>query len=50
MLKVKDIMSKNVVTVSPDMDIVQVAAILLEKRINGLPVVDSNGRLVGIIC
>jgi len=43
-------MSKNVVTVSPDMDIVQVAAILLEKRINGLPVVDSNGRLVGIIC
>jgi CBS-domain-containing membrane protein len=50
MLKAKDIMSHHVVTVSPETGIVEVARILLEKRWNGLPVVDSGGRLVGVIC
>ncbi len=50
MLKVKDIMTKEVISVSPDTEIVQAAKILLEKRINGMPVVDEQKRLVGIIC
>jgi CBS domain-containing protein len=50
MLKAKDIMTKEVITVSPDTDIANAAKILLEKRINGLPVVDAFGRLVGILC
>lgn len=50
MLKAKDIMCPNVVTVSPDTGITETVAILLEKRINGLPVVDKKGRLQGIIC
>lgn len=50
MLKAKDIMTKNVVTVTPDMEIAQAAKILLEHHFNGLPVVDEKGRLVGIIC
>lgn len=50
MLKAKDIMTKEVVTVSPDTEIANAAKILLEKRINGLPVVDAFGRLVGILC
>jgi len=40
MLKVKDIMSKQVITFSPDTEIAHAAKLLLEKRINGAPVVD----------
>jgi CBS domain-containing protein len=50
MLKVKDIMTKEAITVSPDTEIVNAAKILLENRINGMPVIDAFGRLVGIIC
>jgi CBS domain-containing protein len=50
MLKVKDIMTKEAITVSPDTEIVSAAKILLENRINGMPVIDAFGRLVGIIC
>lgn len=50
MLKARDIMCRNVVTVSPESGIAETVAILLEKRVNGLPVVDRKGRLQGIIC
>ena len=50
MLTVKDIMTTEVITLSPDTDIVQAANILLENRINGAPVVDGQGRIVGILC
>jgi CBS domain-containing protein len=50
MLKVKDIMTKELITVSPETEIVNAAKILLEKRINGLPVIDASGRLVGVLC
>jgi CBS domain-containing protein len=50
MLKVKDIMTKEVISVSPETEIVTAAKILLENRINGLPVIDPFGRLVGILC
>ncbi len=50
MLRVEDIMTKEVITVSPDTEIVHAARLLLEKRVNGFPVVDETGRLVGIIC
>ncbi|MGD9329799.1 MAG: CBS domain-containing protein [Desulfobacterales bacterium] len=46
----KDIMTRNVITVSPDTDITQATKILLEHRINGLPVLDADGKLVGIVC
>ncbi len=50
MLKVKDIMTKDIITVSPETEIVKAAKLLLKKRINGLPVIDASGRLVGILC
>jgi CBS domain-containing protein len=50
MLKVKDIMTKDIITVTPETEVVKAAKILLEKRINGLPVVDDSGKLVGILC
>lgn len=43
-------MTRNPVTVSPETEILQAAKLLLEKRINGVPVVDDTGKLVGIIC
>jgi len=49
MIRAKDLMTKDPVTVSPETEIVQAAKILLEKRINGVPVVD-NEKLVGILC
>jgi CBS domain-containing protein len=51
MLTAKDIMTTaNLVTVSPDLEIVEAARILLDSHINGLPVVDETGKLVGILC
>lgn len=47
---VKEIMSSNPITATADMEIFKAAKILLDRRINGLPVVDDTGRLVGIIC
>ncbi|MFO8166069.1 MAG: CBS domain-containing protein [Thermodesulfobacteriota bacterium] len=50
MLKVKDIMTKDVITVLPEMEIAHAAKLLLEKGINGVPVVDETGKMVGILC
>lgn len=50
MLKAGDIMTKEVIAVHPETEIVQAARLLLEHHINGLPVVDQEGRLEGIIC
>jgi CBS-domain-containing membrane protein len=50
MTTARDIMTREVITVTPDTDITQATRILLENRINGLPVVDENRRLVGIVC
>lgn len=49
MLQAKDIMTRDPITVSPEMEIVRAAEILLEKGINGVPVLDK-GKLVGILC
>lgn len=50
MLKAKDIMAREIITISPEARTLDAARILLEKRINGLPVVNADGRLVGILC
>ena len=50
MITVRDIMTKDLITVTSDMSISKAAKILLENRINGAPVVDDNGSLVGILC
>ena len=50
MFKVKDIMTRELITVSPETEIVHAAKLLLENRINGAPVMDKMGKLVGILC
>ncbi len=46
--KVKNAMTKKVITVSPEEDVSKAAKLMREKRINRLPVVD-NEKLVGIV-
>ena len=48
-IKVRDIMKKSVHTVPADFTIEEAAALLLEYKISGLPVLDESGRLSGII-
>ncbi len=50
MLRAKDVMTTDPITVSPDMAITYATKFLLEKNINGVPVVDEAGKLVGILC
>ena len=49
MLKVKDIMTREIISVSPETEITKAAKILLDNRINGVPVIDAFGRLVGVL-
>lgn len=48
-IKIKDIMTGDPITVPPDYTIEETAEILLNKKINGVPVVDSQGGIVGVI-
>ena len=49
MTTAKNIMTKDVITVAPDDDIIYAVKILLEKKFNGLPVVE-DGIVTGILC
>jgi CBS domain-containing protein len=49
MVKAKDIMTKEVITVSPDTTVEGLGRLLIEKGISGAPVIDSNGKLFGIV-
>lgn len=50
MLIASDIMTTDVVTVKKETPLKELAAILYQRHINGVPVVDDDGRLIGIIC
>ncbi|MTI48659.1 CBS domain-containing protein [Sporosalibacterium faouarense] len=47
--KVKDIMTKPVIKVEEHEEVHEIANIMLEKQVNRVPVVDEEGRLVGIV-
>lgn len=48
-IKVRDYMAANLVTLSPDMEILRAIHLLVEKRISGAPVVDEQGNMVGVL-
>ena len=48
-MRAVDVMTTDVITVDPDTTVQALAAMLAERGISGAPVVDSSGRLVGII-
>ena len=45
----RDYMSTKLVTFTPDLEIHRAIKVLLKRRISGAPVLDAEGRLVGII-
>jgi CBS domain-containing protein len=47
-MKVEDVMTAPVITVSPETPLKRAAALMLEHRISGVPVV-ADGRLVGVL-
>jgi len=49
MLKAKNIMTKDVVTVSPDATVEELGRLFIEKQISGAPVVDAAGKLFGVV-
>lgn len=50
MMTAKDIMETQVISVSPDMEIKKAVTLLLDNHINGVPVVDDENRIVGLLC
>ncbi|MDX1413474.1 MAG: CBS domain-containing protein [Candidatus Promineifilaceae bacterium] len=48
-LEVERVMTPKPSTISPDQTINEAANIMLQERISGLPVVDENGQICGII-
>jgi len=48
-MRAMDVMTTNVITVSPETTVQEVAKILSERGISGVPVVDAGNRLVGIV-
>ena len=48
-MRAHQIMTRSVVTVSPDTTIVDAANLMLQRHVSGLPVLDPSGKLVGIV-
>ena len=49
MMTIEDIMTREVISASPAMPIHTAAALMAAHGVSGLPVVDDDGQLVGII-
>jgi CBS domain-containing protein len=48
-MRAMDVMTTDVITVTPDMTVQALATLLAERGISGAPVVDASGNLVGIV-
>ena len=48
-MKAMDVMVRDVIAVTPDTSVVQAARLLVENDISALPVIDDDGRMIGII-
>jgi CBS domain-containing protein len=49
MLQAKDIMSSPVITVNINMDLKELAKTLTDNGISGAPVIDNDGRIIGVV-
>jgi len=49
MLTAKDLMTTNVIAVTPETVVRELARILSDNRISGAPVVDGAGRVIGVV-
>jgi acetoin utilization protein AcuB len=46
---VEDIMTSEVITIKPNNSITEVARLLHEHKFGGIPVVDDDGKVIGIV-
>jgi len=49
MLTAKDIMTRDVITVRPEATVEELARLLMEHKISGVPVVDDKKKIIGIV-
>lgn len=49
MLKAKDIMTKDVITTRPEATVEELARLLMNNKVSGVPVTDDNKGLIGIV-
>jgi CBS domain-containing protein len=45
----KDIMTREIITVSPTMTVKQLAMTLIKNQISGAPVAGKNGKILGVV-
>lgn len=48
-MQAKDIMTRDIITVSPNMTIKNLATTLIKNQISGAPVAGKNGKIVGVV-
>ncbi|MEK6729413.1 MAG: CBS domain-containing protein [Planctomycetota bacterium] len=48
-IQVSEVMTKNVITISPDATMEDAAQIMIDKKVGGLPVVQEKTKLIGLI-
>ena len=48
-MKAQDVMTRDVITIDPDSTVLQAARLMLQHHVSGLPVVDGNRNLVGVL-
>ncbi len=48
-MRVKDVMTVNVISIGADEPVLKAARMMLQNRISGLPVIDKDGELIGIV-
>lgn len=48
-MKAKDIMTRDVITVTAETTVKEVAQLLIKHKISGLPVVDEDGKVIGMV-
>jgi CBS domain-containing protein len=48
-MRAMDVMTTNVITVGPEKTVQEVAVLLSERGISGVPVVDASGQVIGIV-
>lgn len=45
----RDVMTAKVITIGPDAEVEDLAELMVKQRVNPVPVVDADGRLIGIV-
>jgi CBS domain-containing protein len=48
-MNAKDIMTRDIITVTPNMSVKKLAMLLIKSQISGAPVSGKNGKIIGVV-